>query len=82
MDEATSSLDNITEKEVLKTIKNLMKDKTTLIIAHRLSTIEDSDIIYVLDKGKIESFGTHQELLNKSEIYKKLQLKEQLENDF
>ena len=82
MDEATSSLDNITEKEVLKTIKNLMKDKTILIIAHRLSTIEDSDIIYVLDKGKIESFGTHQELLNKSEIYKKLQLKEQLENDF
>ena len=82
MDEATSSLDNITEKEVLKTIKNLMVDKTTLIIAHRLSTIEDSDIIYVLDKGKIESFGTHQELLNKSEIYKKLQLKEQLENDF
>ena len=82
MDEATSSLDNITEKEVLKTIKNLMKDKTTLIIAHRLSTIEDSDIIYVLDKGKIESFGTHQELLNKSAIYQKLQLKEQLENDF
>lgn len=82
MDEATSSLDNITEKEVLKTIKNVMKDKTILIIAHRLSTIEDSDIIYVLDKGKIESFGTHQELLNKSEIYKKLQLKEQLENDF
>ena len=82
MDEATSSLDNITEKEVLRTIKNLMKDKTTLIIAHRISTIEDSDIIYVLDKGKIESFGTHQELLNKSEIYKKLQLKEQLENDF
>jgi len=82
MDEATSSLDNIIEKEVLKTIKNLMKDKTILIIAHRLSTIEDSDIIYVLDKGKIESFGTHQELLNKSEIYKKLQLKEQLENDF
>ena len=51
-----------------------MKDKTTLIIAHRLSTIEDSDIIYVLDKGKIESFGTHQELLNKSEIWKNTEI--------
>tara|TARA_B100001057_G_scaffold255838_1_gene256084 strand:- start:331 stop:1101 length:771 start_codon:yes stop_codon:yes gene_type:complete len=82
MDEATSSLDNITEKEIHKTIKNLMKDKTTLIIAHRLSTIEDSDVIYVLDNGKIENFGTHRELLTESEIYKKLQFKEQLENDF
>ncbi len=82
MDEATSSLDNITEKEIYKTIKGLMKNKTILIIAHRLSTIEDSDIIYVIDKGKIESFGSHEELLIKSDIYKKLQLKERLENDF
>ncbi len=81
MDEATSSLDNITEKEIYKTIKNLMKNKTILIIAHRLSTIEDSDIIYVIDKGRIENFGSHTDLLNKSEIYKKLQLKEKLENE-
>jgi len=82
MDEATSSLDNITEKEIFKTIKNKMKDKTILIIAHRLSTIEDSDVIYVVDKGKIDSFGTHSGLLKKSEIYKKLQMKEKLENEF
>ena len=81
MDEATSSLDNITEKEIYITIKELMKNKTVLIIAHRLSTIEDSDIIYVLDKGKIDSFGSHKDLLEKSEIYKKLQLKEKLENE-
>ena len=82
MDEATSSLDNITEKEIYKTIKNLMKNKTILIISHRLSTIEDSDIIYVLDKGKVDSYGSHKDLLNKSEIYKKLHLKEKLENEF
>ncbi len=82
MDEATSSLDNINEKEIYKTIKKLMKDKTILIIAHRLSTIEDSDIIYVVNKGRIDDFGSHSELLNKSEIYKKLQLKEKLENEF
>ena len=82
MDEATSSLDNITEKEILITIKKLMENRTTLIIAHRLSTIEDSDIIYVLDKGKVENFGSHKELLVKSKLYQKLQLKEQLENEF
>ena len=82
MDEATSSLDNITEKAIYKTIKDSMKNKTILIIAHRLSTIEDSDIIYVVNNGKIDSFGSHKELLNKSEIYKKLQLREKLENEF
>ena len=82
MDEATSSLDNITENKIHKTINNLMNNKTKLIIAHRLSTIEDADIIYVLDKGKIESKGSHQELILKSNIYKKLQLREQLENEF
>ena len=82
LDEATSSLDNITEKAIYKTIKDLMKNKTILIVAHRLSTIEDSDIIYVVDNGKIDSFGSHEELLNNSEIYKKLQLREKLENEF
>ena len=82
MDEATSSLDNITEKEIYRVIKELMKNKTILIIAHRLSTIEDSDIIYVLDKGKIDNFGSHTDLLSKSEIYKKLHLKEKLEYEF
>ncbi len=82
MDEATSSLDNITENKIHETINNLMKNKTKLIIAHRLSTIEDADIIYVLDNGKIESQGSHEELISKSTIYKKLQLREQLENEF
>jgi len=82
MDEATSSLDNITENKIHETINNLMNNKTKLIIAHRLSTIEDADIIYVLDKGKIESQGKHEELISKSTIYKKLQLREQLENEF
>ena len=81
MDEATSSLDNITENKIHETINNLMNNKTKLIIAHRLSTIEDADIIYVLDKGKIESHGKHEELISKSTIYKKLQLREQLENE-
>ncbi len=82
MDEATSSLDNVTEKAIYETIKKLMKNKTILIISHRLSTIEDSDIIYVINNGEIDSFGSHKELLDNSEIYKKLQIREKLENEF
>jgi len=82
LDEATSSLDNITEKSIYKTINDLMKNKTILIISHRLSTIEDSDIIYVVDNGKIDSFGSHEELLKNSKIYKKLQIREKLENEY
>ena len=63
MDEATSSLDNITENRIHETINKAMNNKTKLIIAHRLSTIEDADIIYVLNKGQIESQGLHKELI-------------------
>ena len=49
-----------------------MKDRTTLVIAHRLSTIINSDQIIVLDSGKVTETGTHEELLNKDGVYKKL----------
>ena len=49
-----------------------MKDRTTLVIAHRLSTIINSDQIIVLDSGKVVETGTHEELLNKDSVYKKL----------
>ena len=81
LDEATSSLDNLTESEIQISIKKLMLDKTSLIIAHRLSTIEDSDIIYVLDKGEILNSGSHKELIEKCKLYEKLYLKEKLENE-
>ena len=76
MDEATSSLDNITEREIQKALDELMKDKTTIIIAHRLSTIKDADIIFTIDNGKIENKGNHEYLIEHSAVYKKLQLQE------
>ena len=76
MDEATSSLDNLTEKEIQLSLDELMKDKTTIVIAHRLSTIKNSDVIFTLDKGSIENQGDHKYLIKNSLVYKKLQLQE------
>ena len=78
LDEATSSLDNLTEQKIQSSIKKLMQNKTSLIIAHRLSTIEDSDLIYVLDKGQIVDAGKHKELKTRCKLYAKLQLQEEL----
>lgn len=71
-DEATSALDNESQGYIKKVIDSLVKDHTIIIIAHRLSTIIDSDIIYVVDKGKVSCFGTHESLLKTSKIYKSL----------
>lgn len=71
-DEATSALDNESQDYIKKTIDNLVKDHTIVIVAHRLSTIVDADVINVIDKGKLEATGTHEELLKKSKVYKNL----------
>ena len=70
LDEATSSLDAETESKIQEAIKLLTKDRTTLVIAHRLSTVMSSKTICVVDNGEIVAEGNHQELLQKSEIYK------------
>ena len=71
-DEATSALDNESEKRIQKALDKYAQDKITITIAHRLSTIEDADKILVMQKGKIVEFGTHNELLENSNIYKRL----------
>ena len=71
-DEATSALDNESEKRIQNALKNYAKDKITITIAHRLSTIEDADMILVFQAGHIVASGTHNELLENSDIYKKL----------
>ena len=71
-DEATSALDNESQGYIKKVIDSLVKDHTIILIAHRLSTIIDSDIIYVVDDGRVSCFGTHESLLKTSKIYKSL----------
>ncbi len=71
-DKATSALDNESQEYIKKTIDSLVKDHTIIIVAHRLSTIIDTDVINVIDKGKLAAQGTHKELLKTSEVYNKL----------
>lgn len=71
-DEATSSLDNESEKVVQESLEKLAKNRTTFVIAHRLSTIRNAEKILVLTDTGIEEEGTHQELLEKNGIYAKL----------
>ena len=72
LDEATSSLDAESEEVVQSAIKNLTKNKTTLVIAHRLSTIHNADKIFVLKKGNLIDSGTHEELIKNCDYYKLL----------
>ena len=68
-DEATSSLDSITEQSIMRALNIATKDRTSIIIAHRLSTVVDCDQILVLDHGQVVEQGTHQELVSKTDSY-------------
>jgi subfamily B ATP-binding cassette protein MsbA len=72
LDEATSALDTESERLVQVALENMMKNRTSIVIAHRLSTIQSADEIVVLQKGEIAEQGTHNQLINKNGVYKKL----------
>ena len=72
LDEATANIDSETESIVQKSLRKMRQGRTTIAIAHRLSTIQDANCIYVLDKGKIIEFGTHDQLLVQEGTYHKM----------
>ena len=79
LDEPTSALDAGAEEKIKQTLSAISKNRTTITIAHRLSTIINADRIVVLDKGKIASIGTHEDLLKTSAIYRKMALLQNIE---
>ncbi|TWG82650.1 ATP-binding cassette subfamily B protein [Cupriavidus gilardii J11] len=72
LDEATSSVDTATEKEIQKALDNLVQGRTTIAIAHRLSTLRKADRLVVMDRGKIVEVGGHEELMMRQGAYYKL----------
>lgn len=72
LDEATAYTDPENERVIQKSVSKLVKGKTLIVIAHRLSTITNADQIIVMENGSINSKGTHEELLNKSSLYKEM----------
>ncbi|MBU0472863.1 MAG: ABC transporter ATP-binding protein/permease [Bacteroidetes bacterium] len=81
LDDSFSAVDTKTEEEILVKLKEFMKDRTSIIISHRISTVKDADNIIVLDNGIIKEQGTHEELLEMSEIYYDIHFKQLLEEE-
>jgi ABC-type multidrug transport system fused ATPase/permease subunit len=81
LDEATASIDSISENVIQEAIEKIMNDRTTIIIAHRLTTIVGVDRIIVLENGKVAETGTHSELLAKHGVYHKLWTTQMKENE-
>ncbi len=75
LDDSTSAIDSATEDKIQKAIRNILKDRTTILITHRLSQIRWADLILVLKQGEIVAKGTHEELLRTSEEYRKIFVK-------
>lgn len=82
-DDSLSAVDTSTEEQILRGLRNVMKDRTSLIISHRISTVKDADIIVVFDDGKVAEQGTHEKLIAHNglyaEMYKRQLLEEEIE---
>lgn len=79
LDDCLSAVDTHTEEEILRGLRKVMKDRSSIIISHRVSTVKDADEIIVLEQGKIIERGSHEELVNRGGLYQHLYIKQQLE---
>lgn len=81
LDDALSSVDTITEEQILKELRLVMRGRTALFVSHRVSTVKDADVIFVLDHGKIVEQGTHADLIGRGGYYAELHQRQALEEE-
>jgi ATP-binding cassette subfamily B protein len=81
LDDALSSVDTYTEEQILRELKQVMRNRTSILISHRVSTVKEADEIIVLDRGQIVERGTHAELLEADGYYAELHRRQLLEEE-
>ena len=81
LDDALSAVDTYTEAEILKRLRGVMRERTSIVVAHRISTVKDADEILVLDEGTIAERGTHRELLERGGLYAAMYRRQLLEEE-
>ena len=81
LDDALAAVDTYTEAEILKRLRGVMRERTSIVVAHRISTVKDADEILVLDDGRIAERGTHRELLELGGLYASMYRRQLLEEE-
>jgi ATP-binding cassette, subfamily B, multidrug efflux pump len=81
LDDAMSAVDTYTESEILRRLRGVLQERTSIIVAHRISTVKDADEILVLDEGRVAERGTHRELLERNGIYAQMYRRQLLEEE-
>jgi ATP-binding cassette subfamily B protein len=81
LDDALSAVDTYTEAEILRRLRGVMRERTSIVVAHRISTVKDADEILVLDKGRIVERGSHRELLERGGLYAQMYRRQLLEEE-
>jgi ATP-binding cassette subfamily B protein len=81
LDDAMSAVDTYTESEILRRLRGVLQERTSIIVAHRISTVKDADEILVLDEGRVAERGSHRELLERNGIYAQMYRRQLLEEE-